>query len=154
MGIASMVIGIISLIVGFIPFCGMWVVIPALAGIGLGIAELLSRSNPKKNRGMAIAGLVLNPLAIIIVAVWWVLLAIAANGATQNLDATFQQQMRQGMQTLQDYQNRQQNPPSPNANPSAPPSPGMEPMQPMDPAPPPSPETPPSDTAAEHSATD
>ena len=57
MGTASMVIGIVSLIIGLIPFCGAWAILPALVGLGLAIADVAIRSRRKQPRGMAIAGL-------------------------------------------------------------------------------------------------
>jgi len=65
MGVASMVIGIVSVVIGFVPFCGAWAVIPAVVGLALGIVDLVLKSRRGGSRGMAIAGIVLNPVAII-----------------------------------------------------------------------------------------
>jgi hypothetical protein len=73
MGIASMVIGIVALVIGFIPFCGFWAAVPALVGLILGIVDLALKSKRGQPRGTAIAGVVLNPLAIIVVVAWWYL---------------------------------------------------------------------------------
>jgi len=35
MGVASMIIGIISLFVGFFPICGTWAIIPAFGAVDL-----------------------------------------------------------------------------------------------------------------------
>jgi len=65
MGIASMVIGIVAVAVGFVPFCGAWAVIPAVVGLALGVVDLVLKTRRGGSRGMAIAGVVLNPIAII-----------------------------------------------------------------------------------------
>jgi hypothetical protein len=67
MGVASMVIGIVSLAIGFFPFCGAWAIVPAVIGLGLGIADLVLKNRRKESRATAIAGLVLNPLAIAVI---------------------------------------------------------------------------------------
>jgi hypothetical protein len=151
MGIASMVIGIISLIVGFFPICGTWAVIPAIVGIGLGIGDLVVRAKRNESKGMAIAGLILNPLAILIVIIWWMGIAMAAKDSANALDTDFQQQMIQSMQNFKGFQGQQHAPPSVPIQPGPhhPGTPDMQPMQPMDPVPAetdpaPSPKTPPS----------
>lgn len=126
-----MVIGIIALVVGFVPFCGAWAIIPAAVGIVLGMVDVIVKSKRNEKRGQAIAGLVLNPLAIAIVVTWWVLAAIAANEAGISTDPALQQQIFQGLQGNQNYQNRQQNAPVAPL-PGSPDSPKMEPMQPVD----------------------
>ncbi len=128
MGVASMVIGIVALLIGFIPFCGTWIIIPALAGLGLGIADLIIKLSDKKPKGMAVAGLVLNTLAIIVVALWWLFVIKAAKDTVSKIDSSFQQQMMNIMQDVQTMPGMQS--PS-SAQPPAPPQ-QMEPMQPMD----------------------
>ena len=137
MGIASMVIGIVSLLIGFVPFCGTWAIIPAFAGLGLGIADVIVRSKRGQSKGMAIAGLVLNPLAIMIVIIWWAGMVSAA-GAAANLDDSnvqkdLQQQMDQLLKSTQNLPGAQTPPPTVPMPGSAQPS-QMEPMEPMQPA--------------------
>ncbi len=74
MGIASLVIGIIALVVGAFPFCGTWALVPAIIGLILGIVDLVIKSRSGKPKGTAIAGVILNPLAIIAIIIWWVLM--------------------------------------------------------------------------------
>ena len=57
MGVASLVIGIMSLLISFLPFCGTFAIIPACVGLGLGIADLVVKSKRDQGKGMAIAGL-------------------------------------------------------------------------------------------------
>ncbi|MBW2535218.1 MAG: hypothetical protein JRI55_27240, partial [Deltaproteobacteria bacterium] len=78
-----MIIGIVAVVFGFVPFCGVWAVAPAVVGLGLGIADLIVKAKRGQPKGMAIAGVVLNPLAIIIVVLWYVLFIAAANEAME-----------------------------------------------------------------------
>ena len=114
MGIASMIIGIVALLFGFIPFCGTWAILPAMVGLGLGVADVIVKSKQKKGKGMAIAGLVLNPLAIMVIIGWWMILAANAAHAVNSLDSSFQQQM---MQSIQQMQQQQGSPSTPQGTP-------------------------------------
>ena len=54
MGVASLVLGIISAIIGFVPFCGTFALIPAIIGLILGIVDWVKQSkagNPKGKSG-------------------------------------------------------------------------------------------------------
>lgn len=73
MGIASLVLGIVSLIIGFVPFCGGIALIPALVGLALGIIELVKNKKESKPAGMAIAGIVLCSIAIVVIIFWLVI---------------------------------------------------------------------------------
>ena len=139
MGIASMVIGIVSLLIGFIPFCGTWAIIPAFAGLGLGIADVIVRSKRGQPKGMAVAGLVLNPLAITIVIIWWAGMVSAAGAAADlddpDLQSNIQQQMDQLLKNSQNLPGAQTPPSVPTAGGTQPtPMEPMQPMQPVDPA--------------------
>jgi hypothetical protein len=128
-----MVIGIVAVIIGFIPFCGAWAIIPACAGLGLGIADIIVKSKRKQSKGMAIAGLILNPLAIIVIVSWWAYLAYATQQAVNTMDVDLGQ-----FQNLQPPSGQGQIPtvPLPPENPPAQP---MQPMQPVPATPPPGP---------------
>jgi len=91
MGVASLVIGIISLVVGFVPFCGTWAMIPAVVGLILGIVDAAMKSGRKQPKGMSIAGVVLNSLAMLIIVVWWVLALSAAKQASVDFTNAMQQ---------------------------------------------------------------
>lgn len=64
MGIASMVIGIVSLVCSFIPCVGFFTLIPILVGFILGIVDTVLKGKAKQPRGMSIAGIVLNAIAL------------------------------------------------------------------------------------------
>jgi len=134
MGVASLVIGIIAIIASFVPLCGTWALLPAIVGLVLGIVEVVTKSKKKEPKGMGIAGIVLNPLAIIIIILWWVAVGAAASeGVGQSIQ--FQKQIQQGITF-----------PPPQNVPTVPiqPAPGqptqpMQPMEPVEPAEPPQP---------------
>lgn len=77
MGVASLVLGIISLIIGFIPFCGMIAFIPAIIGLILGIVEIVKKSKEKASKGMGIAGTILSAISIVVMIFWFFVVGIA-----------------------------------------------------------------------------
>ena len=67
MGIASFIIGLLSLLMACIPIVGIFVSIPAIVAIILGIVDLATmRSRGKRKKGMPIAGIILSVLSIIV----------------------------------------------------------------------------------------
>ena len=70
MGIAALILGIISIIIGFIPLCGSIAFVPALVGLILGIVDTVKKSKNGEKKGVSIAGIVLSALAIIIISVY------------------------------------------------------------------------------------
>jgi hypothetical protein len=81
MDVASMVIGIFSGLLGFIPICNYFALLPAIVGLILGIASMMKRSNENLPKGQSIAGVVLNTIAIIMIAIWTI--GLAANAPTK-----------------------------------------------------------------------
>ena len=47
MGIAALVLGIVSIIIAFVPFCGIIAFLPALVGLILGIIDLVIKNKIK-----------------------------------------------------------------------------------------------------------
>ena len=70
MGVASLVLGIISLIIGFVPLCGAIALIPAIIGLILGIVDTVQKSKKNEKKGMSIAGIVLSAIATVIIIFW------------------------------------------------------------------------------------
>lgn len=143
-----MIIGIISLVIAFIPMCGFWAAAPAMVGLILGIIDLVLKTKRKQPRGKAIVGVILNPLAIIAIVAWFMLAGYGFEmGADQPITGSGQgwQQQAPGWQP-----GPTQTPlplqPDPQPVPLQPMQP-MEPMQPVPPdpnaAPPPPPPPPP-----------
>ncbi|UCC12750.1 MAG: DUF4190 domain-containing protein [candidate division WOR-3 bacterium] len=85
MGIASMVIGIVSAILGFIPMCGWFATLPAVVGLILGIVDVVQKNkNQQPGKGIGIAGIILNSIAIILILIWT--FVIVAASATAEFD--------------------------------------------------------------------
>ena len=77
MSVASLVLGILSLLLAFVPFCGMFSLLPAAIGLILGIVGATTAKPdpnnpelPKPGKGMAIAGSVLSGVAILVCIAW------------------------------------------------------------------------------------
>lgn len=84
MGIASMVIGIVSVVFAFIPFCGVIAIIPAIVGLVLGIISFLKYKREGSSKGHSIAGIVLNGVALLPVFYFimvWIYLVAGINAA-------------------------------------------------------------------------
>jgi uncharacterized membrane protein len=74
-----MIIGIVAVVLGFIPFCGYFALLPAIVGLILGIIDVKKRSEAQEPKGKGIAGIVLNAVAIAVILLWT--LVFAAGGA-------------------------------------------------------------------------
>ncbi len=77
MGLAAMIIGIIAVVLGFIPFCGYFALLPAIVGLILGIVDVKQKSKAKQPKGQGMAGIVLNAVAIIVILLWTLVFAAA-----------------------------------------------------------------------------
>ena len=89
MGIASLVLGIISIIVGFVPFCGAIAFLPALIGLILGIVDMVKKSKSNEKKGQAIAGIIMCALAIIVIFFWLFVVAVGSDtNLTENTIST------------------------------------------------------------------
>ena len=76
MGVASLVLGIISIIVGFVPFCGIIALFPAVLGFILGLVDTVLKSKRKEPRGISIAGLIVSIIAVIVILVYFFITSI------------------------------------------------------------------------------
>lgn len=86
MGIASLVIGIISAVLGFIPLCNYFALIPAAVGLIFGIIDIPLSKKKQKSIGFGIAGTVLNVLAIALIVVWTMVIGGVAAETSKTLD--------------------------------------------------------------------
>lgn len=78
MGLAAMIIGIVAVILGFIPLCGMIALVPAIVGLILGIIEVKKKSKAKQPKGTGMAGIVLNAVALIVILLWTLVIGAGA----------------------------------------------------------------------------
>ena len=67
MGVASLILGIISLNVGFVPLCGIIALIPAIIGLILGIIDIIKKNKTKEKKNQSIAGIILSAIAIVFI---------------------------------------------------------------------------------------
>ena len=86
MGIAAMVIGILSAILAFIPMCGYFAFLPAVLGLIFGIIDVSSKSKKNLPKGQGVAGIVLNAVAIGLIFLWTVVFAAGAAASEDVLD--------------------------------------------------------------------
>lgn len=84
MGIAALILGIISIIIGFIPLCGSIALFPAIIGLILGIVDTVLKSKKDEKKGISIAGLVLSAIAIVVIVFWVFVFGIAASSVDTN----------------------------------------------------------------------
>jgi len=83
MGVAALVLGIISFIIALIPLCGMVAFVPAIIGLVLGIVHISKKNkegegeNKGKGKGIGIAGVVLNALALIFIIFYTIIIGAA-----------------------------------------------------------------------------
>ena len=87
MGVAALVLGIISVAVGFIPFCGTWAIIPAIVGLVLGIIDCVKKSKAGNPKGKAIAGIVCSAVAIVIIIIYYLITRSALKTAEDALES-------------------------------------------------------------------
>ena len=71
MDIASLVLGIIGVILGFIPFCNWISWILCLIGVILGVVAIVQKNKINAPKGMAVAGTVLSAIGLVF-SLWWV----------------------------------------------------------------------------------
>lgn len=105
MGVAALVLGIISVVVAFIPFCGTWAIIPAAIGLILGIIDWVKNQKEGQPKGKAIAGTICSVIAIVIIMAWWAIAAKTINKAADELNKTDWNQVFSGLdEALTDWE--------------------------------------------------
>lgn len=82
MGVAALVLGIISVIGGFIPACNLFFSVPALVGLILGIVDAVKKGKAGEKKGMAVAGIILNVIAFVVIIGMYVLVFAASAAST------------------------------------------------------------------------
>ena len=83
MGIASFVVGLICLILS--PFLSVFLVLPSLLALVLGIIDCVIKSKKKESKGLAIAGIVLSIIALIVCILIIVLAVYVFNTASDSI---------------------------------------------------------------------
>lgn len=75
MGIIGIVLGIISLIVAFIPCVGIVAFFPGVLAIVFSIISIVQASNGNGKKGLGIAALIISIVSVVIAAVWIVIIS-------------------------------------------------------------------------------
>lgn len=97
MGVASLVMGILALVVCWIPCFGAWALLFAILGIIFGAVGIVKAKKTNKGKGQSIAGLVCSIIATVVVVIWIFVIAAAANEAA-DIDA---KELNEAMKALQ-----------------------------------------------------
>ncbi len=84
MDTASLVIGIIASLLGFIPCINFFVFLPALVGLILGLVAYRKKKEEELPSGTALAGIILNALPLLVVISFLVLAAFSSDASTIN----------------------------------------------------------------------
>ena len=85
MGIASFVIGLICLILS--PFFSVFLILPSILGLVLGIIDVVRKSKKKESRGLSIAGVVLSTIALVVCILVTVLLVFVFNTVSDSISS-------------------------------------------------------------------
>ncbi len=84
MDTASLVIGIIATVIGFIPCVNALVVVPAIVGLILGIIAFKQKKTAELPSGIALAGIILNALPLLVVTAYLVFAMVSGDAYTIN----------------------------------------------------------------------
>lgn len=81
MGVASLVLGILALVIAWVPCVGVYALIFSILGVILGLCGMSKAKKTGEGKGISIAGFVCNAVATAI-AIWWFMVVGAAVSAT------------------------------------------------------------------------
>lgn len=85
MGIAALILGIVSGIVSLFPFCGIVAFLPATIGVILGIIDIVIKANNKQPKGISIAGTIISVLSVVFIIIYNLIwLSAIASSVTDN----------------------------------------------------------------------
>ncbi len=76
MALASLIIGIIAVLLGILPLCSYLSVIPAIVGLILGIVALKNCSKLQLPTGQAKAGIILNSISLFLLTIWAIIVVM------------------------------------------------------------------------------
>jgi hypothetical protein len=79
LGIAGLVLGILALIIAFIPCVGALALIPGIIAIILSAVGLSQANKVNASRGLIVAGLVISIIAVAVALIWTLLLSAGAH---------------------------------------------------------------------------
>lgn len=79
-----MVLGIVTVVISFIPACGVIAFWPAIVGFILSIVDVVQKSKKGQPKGMGIAGIVLNAVALAFALLWSSAIAAGVANSTSS----------------------------------------------------------------------
>jgi len=78
MGITAFILGVVGLILSFLPFTNFIGILPAIIGLIIGITDLVyNRKNSEYKKGFSISGIILCLIALSFSTFWTVLILIS-----------------------------------------------------------------------------
>ena len=102
MGVTSLVLGIISLLLSFLPIVGLAGIILAIIGLILGIVDCVQKKKKEEKRGVAISGIVCSSIAIAIIIVINSLLGFVVYKFVGNADGNTVREFVESIQELEE----------------------------------------------------
>lgn len=119
MAVASLVLGIISIIIGFIPFCGTIAFVPAVVGLVLGIVALVKAKKPvevvegveppKSKKGLSIAGIILSGIAVVVILFWNVVMVGLLGAAASAVGEAVESELGTSLEELSEMSEEEVN---------------------------------------------
>lgn len=85
-GIAGLVLGIIALVISFIPCLGMWAIVPGIIAIVLSALGMSQATKANASKGLLIAALVISIVGTAIAGWQFIVLRTAADKIEQNVE--------------------------------------------------------------------
>jgi len=70
MGAASLIFGVIAIIISLVPYCNYFALMPAVIGLVMGVVDVVNKAKNKEPHGLGISGIVLNAVAILLLSLW------------------------------------------------------------------------------------
>ncbi|MEG0873198.1 MAG: DUF4352 domain-containing protein [Clostridia bacterium] len=93
MGISALILGVVSLSISLIPFCGIIGLLPAIVGLVMGILDIIKQKKQKESKSKGIIGTVLSSLAIIYIVLGIVIFSVASNLSVTNLEGELEKEI-------------------------------------------------------------
>ena len=103
MGIAALVLGIVSVVLGFIPLCGIIALLPAIIGLILGIIDLVKRKKAGEKFGKSLAGIICSGLAVVIIVFWYVAFGVAVVDTAKDASKELESSLSELESSFSDY---------------------------------------------------
>lgn len=109
MGVASLVLGIVGLVISLVPCAGAYAILITIPGVVLGaIAMVNAKKKEGEGKGLAIGGLVCGIIGTIL-AIYWIIVMVTASNELDRLGKQIEGLGRQYDRAAEDAANELQN---------------------------------------------